>query len=71
MTDAMNAGRYGGIPDGYRWCDHCNGYGSSLKDANARCPRCGETGLVAADRSRDAAGMPSNGANERPPRTAD
>ena len=27
-------------------CTHCNGFGSSLKEAAARCTKCGGTGLV-------------------------
>ena len=27
-------------------CDHCNGYGSSLKEENAKCTKCGGSGLV-------------------------
>ena len=32
---------------GYEFCDHCNGYGSSLKDPDGvdRCTKCGGTGL--------------------------
>jgi len=51
----------GQIPEGYRWCPHCNGYGSSLGDANDRCVRCNGTGLAAADRPCDAASAPTNG----------
>lgn len=29
-----------------RSCQHCNGYGSSLREASDRCTRCGWTGLV-------------------------
>jgi hypothetical protein len=53
----------GQVPDGFKWCDHCNGYGSSVKDQNDRCAKCNGTGLVAADRSREAAGAPRNGAS--------
>lgn len=33
---------------GYKPCEHCNGYGSSLKDPEGVnvCSRCGGTGLV-------------------------
>jgi DnaJ-class molecular chaperone len=31
---------------GLEQCRHCNGYGSSLKEASDRCTRCGGTGLV-------------------------
>lgn len=27
------------------WCPHCNGYGSSLREASARCTQCGGSGL--------------------------
>jgi hypothetical protein len=27
-------------------CSHCNGYGSSLKEASDRCTRCGGSGLA-------------------------
>jgi hypothetical protein len=29
-----------------KWCAHCNGYGSSLKEAAGRCMHCGGSGLV-------------------------
>ena len=33
---------------GYKQCDHCNGYGSSLKDPRGvdRCTKCGGVGLI-------------------------
>ena len=31
---------------GYTVCDHCNGYGSSLKEEAERCTKCNGTGLV-------------------------
>ena len=33
---------------GYKWCPHCNGYGSSLKDSEGTntCTKCHGTGLV-------------------------
>jgi DnaJ-class molecular chaperone len=31
---------------GYKECGHCNGYGSSLLEDNARCTVCSGTGLV-------------------------
>jgi len=31
---------------GYKQCDHCNGYGSSLKESAPTCLRCGGSGLV-------------------------
>lgn len=31
---------------GYTMCDHCNGYGSSLKEEADRCTKCGGSGLV-------------------------
>jgi hypothetical protein len=36
-------------------CPHGNGYGSSLKEASARCTHCGGSGLVRADRDRPGA----------------
>lgn len=27
-------------------CEHCNGYGSSLKEDSDRCSRCGGSGVV-------------------------
>lgn len=38
-----------GIPEGMRWCGHCNGYGSSLKESAGRCSHCAGTGLVVDD----------------------
>ena len=55
----------GQVPEGYKWCDHCKGYGSSLKDANDRCARCNGSGLVAADRSGEAAAAPTNGTDKK------
>jgi DnaJ-class molecular chaperone len=55
----------GQIPEGYKWCPHCNGYGSSLKDGNERCARCNGTGPVAADRASEAASAPTNGKADR------
>ncbi len=57
----------GQVPEGYKWCEHCNGYGSSLKDGNDRCAKCNGTGLVAADRSGEAAATPANGSDKRRP----
>jgi len=31
---------------GYTQCSHCNGYGSSLREAAPKCTRCGGFGLV-------------------------
>jgi DnaJ-class molecular chaperone len=55
----------GQIPAGCRWCPHCDGYGSSLKDDNDRCAHCHGTGLVAADRHNQAAASPTNGSSSR------
>ena len=52
----MPADQFGGIPEGMKWCPHCNGYGSSLKEASGRCTHCGGSGLVWADRGRPVAG---------------
>lgn len=46
----------GGIPAGMKWCPHCNGYGSSLKEPGGRCSRCGGSGLVWAERDAPVAG---------------
>jgi len=32
--------------NGLKVCEHCNGYGSSLKEEADRCTVCGGTGLV-------------------------
>jgi len=37
----LDPGKYGLVP-----CSHCNGYGSSLKESNARCTQCEGIGLV-------------------------
>jgi DnaJ-class molecular chaperone len=55
MTD-VTASDYGRIPEGMKWCPHCNGFGSSLKEESARCTHCGGSGLVWADRERPVAG---------------
>ena len=33
---------------GYKQCPRCNGYGSSLKEAGAKCSQCGGSGLIKA-----------------------
>jgi hypothetical protein len=33
----VTADQSGGIPEGVKWCPHCNGYGSSLKEGPGRC----------------------------------
>ena len=58
----MPADQFGRIPEGMKWCPHCNGYGSSLKEASGRCTHCGGSGLVWADRDRPVAGR-----NAEPP----
>jgi hypothetical protein len=45
----MTADQFGRIPEGTKWCPHCSGYGSSLKEASGRCTRCGDTAVVWAD----------------------
>jgi DnaJ-class molecular chaperone len=37
---------FSAVPEGMRWCPHCNGYGSSLKEDAERCTHCAGTGLV-------------------------
>lgn len=46
MTDS-SSDSFSAVSDGTHWCQHCNGYGSSLKEPGDRCTRCGGTGLVA------------------------
>lgn len=43
---AMSETNFGAVPEGMRWCPHCNGYGSSLKESSGRCTHCAGTGLV-------------------------
>ena len=31
---------------GYKMCDYCNVYGSSLKEESDRCTKCGGSGLI-------------------------
>lgn len=31
---------------GYKQCDRCDGYGSSLKESGNTCSKCGGIGLV-------------------------
>jgi hypothetical protein len=52
----MTADQFGFIPEGMKWCPHCNGYGSSLKEASGRCTHCGGSGLVWADREQPVTG---------------
>ena len=51
------------IPAGMALCDHCNGYGSSLKQASDRCTRCGGSGLVTSGER----GQPGRGDSEQHP----
>ncbi len=54
---------FGTVSEGVRWCPHCNGYGSSLKEHAERCSRCAGTDLVvdeAAALSPDRAGNGSS-----------
>jgi hypothetical protein len=30
----MTGDQFGRIPEGMKWCRHCNGYGSSLNEAS-------------------------------------
>jgi len=41
LDQMLNPEKYG-----LTQCDHCNGYGSSLKEDSAQCTKCGGTGLV-------------------------
>jgi DnaJ-class molecular chaperone len=52
----VTADQLGRIPEGMKWCPHCNGYGASLKEASGRCTHCGGSGLVWADRERPVTG---------------
>jgi DnaJ-class molecular chaperone len=52
----VTADQFGRIPEGMKWCPHCNGYGSSLKEALGRCTHCGGSGLVWSDRERPVTG---------------
>ena len=61
MND-VTADPFGRIPEGMKWCPHCNGYGSSLKEASGRCTHCGGSGLVGTDRDH-----PSRAATASPP----
>jgi hypothetical protein len=61
----MTADQFGLIPEGMKWCPHCNGYGSSLKEASGRCTHCGGSGLVS--REREGPVAPGNG-EPGPPR---
>jgi DnaJ-class molecular chaperone len=54
--DHVRGNEPGRVPEGMKWCPHCNGHGSSLKEASGRCTYCGGSGLVWADRERPVAG---------------
>lgn len=41
MDIMMDPAKYG-----YVVCEHCNGYGSSLKESADQCTKCGGLGLV-------------------------
>jgi len=51
----------GHIPPGQRECSHCSGYGSSLREEQDRCSRCGGSGLVADPFTRETARCESLG----------
>jgi hypothetical protein len=42
----MSQDPFSTVPEGMRWCPHCNGYGASLKEDSERCTRCGGSGLI-------------------------
>jgi hypothetical protein len=42
----MPHGPFGAVPQGMRWCPHCNGYRSLPKEAAQRYAHCAGTGLV-------------------------
>jgi hypothetical protein len=56
--------RFGAVPEGMRWCPHCDGYGSSLMEETERCTRGGGTGLVMVI---ELAEKPSNGTDPARP----
>jgi DnaJ-class molecular chaperone len=63
--DHVTRNEFGRVPEGMKWCPHCNGYGSSLKEPSGRCMHCGGSGLVWADLVRPDVGR--NGEpSERP-----
>ena len=45
----LNPGKYG-----LEMCQHCNGYGSSLKEASPICTRCGGSGLIPKKEAKEA-----------------
>jgi DnaJ-class molecular chaperone len=49
------------VPQGMRWCPHCNGYGSSLQEAAECCTRCAGTGLVVDEAAALSAERGANG----------
>jgi DnaJ-class molecular chaperone len=63
----MTDNTFGAVPEGMRWCSHCNGYGSSLKESSGRCSHCAGTGLVV-DEATALAAEGGNGSPARPPR---
>ena len=57
----------GAVPQGMRWCPHCSGYASSLKEDAERCTHCAGPGLVvdeagALSAERGGNGSPAAGA---------
>ena len=45
---------------GYKVCDHCNGYGSSLHEEMERCSKCGGKGLVKNNSKKEKANESGN-----------
>jgi DnaJ-class molecular chaperone len=54
--DHVRGNAFGRIPEAMKWCPHCNGYGSSPKEASGGCTHCGGSGLVWTDREPPVAG---------------
>jgi hypothetical protein len=59
----MSQDPFSAVPEGMRWCPHCNGYGSSVKEGAERCRYCAGTGLVADEAAALSAG---HGGTARP-----
>jgi DnaJ-class molecular chaperone len=57
----MSQDPFSSVPEGMRWCPHCNGYGSSLKEDAERCTRCAGTGLVIDEAAAPSAEHAGNG----------
>jgi DnaJ-class molecular chaperone len=68
---SMSHDPFGAVPQGMRWCPHCNGYGSSPREDAERCTHCAGTGLVVDEAAALSAERGGNGSASGGDRASD